>query len=167
MLNGEVRRGRIRYFAASNWRCDRLAAANAYAAANGVQGFVASSPQWSLAVPRPLDDPTMHALDNDDIRWHEESQLPVIPYTSTAGGYFARTDDGGDAGDRVRRERARQLAAELHCTPNQIALAWLRGHAFPVVPIIGTVNPAHLDDALGVASVTLSPTQVRWLADGE
>src|ERR1700722_8174619 len=44
-LNAEIARGRLRYIGASNWTVDRIAEANAYAAAHGRQGFVASSPQ--------------------------------------------------------------------------------------------------------------------------
>lgn len=168
MLNAEVRRGRIRYFGASNWTCERLDAANAYAAAQGVQGFVASEPLWNLAQPEnPLHDPTLHALTDDDIRWHSKSGLPVIPYSSTAGGYFASDSDWDlSPRSRQRRVRARQLAGELACTPNQIALAFLRAHPFPAIPIIGTVNLDHLKDALGAVDVQLTPEQVRWLAEG-
>ena len=168
MLNAEVRRGRIRYFGASNWNCVRLAEAQAYAEACGLQGFSASEPLWNLAWnTNPLHDPTLHTLEDADIRWHEESGLPVIPYSSTAGGYFASRKDGdGYPISQARRERARQLAAELGYSANQIALAYLRGHAFPVIPIIGTVNLDHLNDALGATEVDLTPEQVRWLKDG-
>jgi aryl-alcohol dehydrogenase-like predicted oxidoreductase len=37
---------------------------------------------------------------------------------------------------------------------------------FPVIPIIGTVNPNHLADALGAVDVSLTEEQVRWLRDG-
>ncbi len=168
MLNGEVRQGRIRYFGASNWTCERLAVANAYAAAQGLQGFVASEPLWNMAQPpNPQHDPTLHALTDDDIRWHGISGLPVIPYSSTAGGYFAADNDWDiSPSSRARRDRARQLASENGCTPNQIALAFLRAHPFPVIPIIGTVNLDHLDDALGSVEVDLTPEQVLWLAEG-
>ena len=68
---------------------------------------------------------------------------------------------------RGRLKRAKALAAELGCTPNQIALAFLTHQTFPVIPIIGTTNPAHLADAIGALQVDLTPTQVAWLRDGE
>lgn len=172
MLNVEVRRGRIRFFGASNWRSERLDSANAYASTHGLQGFAASEPLWNLAEnPNPLHDPTLHALDDADIHWHCGSQLPVIPYSSTAGGYFASSDaEAGcgwnSPGNRARHARAAQLAGELGCTANQISLAYLSGHSFPVIPIIGTVNLSHLDDALGATAIDLTPAQVRWLEDG-
>ena len=54
-LNDQIRRGRVRYIAASNWSTHRMEQANAVAAARGWQGFCASQIQWSLATPnRPI-----------------------------------------------------------------------------------------------------------------
>jgi aryl-alcohol dehydrogenase-like predicted oxidoreductase len=60
-------------------------------------------------------------------------------------------------------ERVRQLAAQRHTTANQIALAWLLAHPFPVIPILGTTDPVHLTEALSAAAVELSPDDVQWL----
>jgi aryl-alcohol dehydrogenase-like predicted oxidoreductase len=170
-LNGEVRRGRIRYLGASNWTSARIAEANAYAQAHGLQGFVISEPQWSLACRNPAGDPTLHYLDKNDHVWHSRSRIPVMPYASTAGGYFAtegqnRAEQYDNPTSRGRLERAQRLAAELGCTPNQVALAYLKHQPFPVVPIIGTTDLRHLDDALGALKVTLTEVQVEWLRDG-
>ena len=49
--NEHVRSGRIKVFGGSNFLHHRFAEGNAYAAANGLQGFSASSPNLSLASP--------------------------------------------------------------------------------------------------------------------
>ncbi len=49
-----------------------------------------------------------------------------------------------------------QLAAELGCTPAQLALAWLLHKAPHIIPIPGTTRVEHLKDDLGAASVQLS-----------
>lgn len=58
-LNKHVWSGRIRYIGCSNWNTDRIHDANAYAFANGLQPFIASQIEWSLArmfLPeRPID----------------------------------------------------------------------------------------------------------------
>lgn len=168
MLHGEVQRGRIRYPAASNWTAARIAEANAHAAAHGLAGFVASQPRWNLAQDNPGGDPTMRTLTPEDAAWHRESGLAVTPYTPTAAGYFAGRQVAAfdNPVSQARRERARQLAAELGGTPNQVALAWLLHQPFPVVPIIGTVHPEHLTDALGSVKLALTPEQVQWLETG-
>ena len=48
-LNQHLRAGRIHAFGASNWSHQRIAEANAYAKANGLRGFTASSPNFGLA----------------------------------------------------------------------------------------------------------------------
>ncbi len=168
MLNAEVRRGRIRFLGASNWTAARIAEANAYAAAHGLRGFAASQPQWSLAQRNAGGDPTMRAMTPDDFQWHAETGLPVIPYTPTAGGYFAGRDVASfdNPVSQARRERAVALAADLGCTPTKLALAWLLHQPFLTIPIIGTTNPAHLADALGAAAVVLAAEQVKWLTEG-
>ena len=170
-LNAEVRRGLIRCLGASNWAPARIAEANAYAAAHGLAGFVASQPQWSLAhcPPAALADPTTLFLGREDVSWHARTKLPVIPYTSTAGGFFAtgRSRKHIDNNvSRARLARARRLGEELGFSPNQVALAYLMCHDFPVFPTIGTTDLAHLADAVGATDIRLSGEQVAWLRDG-
>lgn len=167
-LNSEVRRGRIRYFGASNWTAARIAKANEYALQSGQAGFVASQPMWSLAQPRE-PEATLRFFHDEDRRWHEQSGLPVMPYTPTASGYFAGGGQGGtfDTPQNVAaRQRAIQLASQKGCTPNQIALAFLMCHPFPVIPILGTRRLNHLADGLGAANVKLTPNEIEWLLKG-
>lgn len=177
-LNGEIARCRVRYLGASNWSTARIAEANAYATARNLQGFVISSPQWNLGVqnhppvrPDGTYDTSVVPVHQDDVRWHHAHGFPVMPWNPTAYGYFAgATTRNARSFDnpvsQARRERARQLAAELKCTASQIVLAYLLCHEFPVFPVIGTLDAAHLADTLGAEAIRLSPEQCRWLRDG-
>lgn len=173
-LNVEIKRGRICYLGASNWSTARILEANTYAGKHGLHGFIASQPQWNLAqCNRATEpDPTMRFLSDDDVRWHISHQLPVVAYSSTACGYFATNGRRG-AGDfdnpvsRERLQRAQQLAGDLDTTPNQVALAYLMNQEFLAVPIIGTSDPSHLDDAIRATKIRLTPEQVEWLATGK
>ncbi len=49
-LNDFVRAGKIRYFGASNWRIERIQAAQQYAEQSGQQGFSANQVLWSYPV---------------------------------------------------------------------------------------------------------------------
>ncbi len=60
-------------------------------------------------------------------------------------------------------DRVVPLAAEVGCTPGQLALAWLLQKSPCIVPIPGTTNPAHLQENLGAVSVPLGPDQVARL----
>ncbi len=55
------------------------------------------------------------------------------------------------------------IARQAGCTPAQLALAWLLARGDHVVPIPGTVNPAHLAENLGAAGVKLSPAVMAQL----
>jgi aryl-alcohol dehydrogenase-like predicted oxidoreductase len=177
-LNAEIVRGRIRYIGASNWTAARMAEANAYAEAHQLQGFVASSPQWNLgrANHNPIAwdgsfDSTAHIMTEEDIAWHRQTQVAVMPWTPTAYGFFdgatGRNPESFDNPEgRERRERARQLAGELGATANQVAMAYLLAYDFPVFPILGTTNMAHLVDSLGASRLSLTPKQRDWLLTG-
>ena len=172
-LYAERQTGRIRSVGASNWTAPRIAAAQAYAEAHGIPGFVASQPQWSLVDYPPQTDEQRLApeallhLNAADRAWHTHSQLPVIPYGSTGNGFFAshgeRAARFANATTLARLERCESLARELAATPNQIALAWLLAQPFPVIPILGTANPEHLADAIAAPAVTLTDAQRDWL----
>ncbi len=178
-LNAEIRRGRVRYLGASNWSTARMEEANRYAAEHGLQGFVISSPQWNLGQQNHLSvlpdgsfDQSVVPMSEADVRWHASSGLPVMPWNPTAYGYFAGAQNSNalsfdNALSRSRRDRARSLAQTQGSSPAQVALAYLLSRNFPVFPVVGTLDPAHLADALGAAALRLSDDQVAWLRDGQ
>ena len=165
-LNTHVAAGRLRALGASNWSTGRIAAANAYAAAHGLAGFVVSQIQFSLATPQfPVTaDPTMRYMTPETAAWHTHTALPVMAYSASAGGFFAGRDGGYATPENLaRRDRARTLAAELSVTPAQLALAYLLAQPFPVFPIVGTLDESHLTESLAAAQIRLTPAQVAYL----
>jgi aryl-alcohol dehydrogenase-like predicted oxidoreductase len=56
------------------------------------------------------------------------------------------------------------IAAEVGCTPAQLAIAWLLHRGGHVIPIPGTTQVEHLMENLGAAQVVLSRDQARRLA---
>ena len=130
--------------------------------------------QFSLAYPntaRPLNDLSMRDLDEPAISWHTQTKLPVLAYSPTAGGYFASGGQKAIAGYDNAVSRARlgwleKLALEMNVSANQLALAYLVNQPFSTIPILGTSDPEHLQDALQAASVRLSGRQVQWLRNG-
>ncbi len=171
MMNREVRSGRIRHFGASNWSVERIAEANAYAEACGLQGFVASEVQWSLAVPNwnVTEDPTPRYVGTAEREWHARTGMPVVAYSATACGYFAeppRPNGQFDSdANSERRSSALAVAKELGCTPTQVALAWLLHQPFPVVPLFSTRKVGHLAEAVGSLEVRLTASHVEGLAE--
>lgn len=172
-LNAEVKRGRVQYLGASNWSMERIDAANAHARKHGLRGFVATQPEWSLGLPDMKSRAAMmlRFFDDDDRRRCEAQHFPVIPYTPTAGGYFGSGGERAKSAfenptSRARLERVKQLATRLGKSNNQIALAFLMSHAFPVIPILGTTQVDHLNDAAAAVEIRLTAEQLAWLRDG-
>ena len=166
-LNDEISRGRLRYLGASNWSVARIEAANNYARERGLTPFVISQPRWSLASAQSGDNTLVDA--DDEIEWYRERDFPLAPYSPTAHGFFDGTEGEAYQSPRnlARRERARQLARKYGVTPGQINLAWLIGHSFPVFPILGTQNIAHLQQALQSDAMALAQDELSWLTEGD
>ncbi|WP_309707490.1 aldo/keto reductase [Armatimonas sp.] len=151
----------------SNWSVARITEANAMAQKRGWRGFATNQIQGSLATPTwPItEDPTTRSLTQAEL----DFGLPLMFYSATAGGYFAgKTSKLYDTPENAaRRERAEKLAEKYDATATQIALAWLRSLPIPTLPLFGTTDIRHLQEALGAAALTLMPEDAEWLtADG-
>lgn len=181
-LNQEVKAGRIKAFGGSSWTHQRLAEANAYAQAHGLQPFTVSSPNLALAVP---NEPMWFgcvsiAGDAEAQEWYARAGMPVFAWSSQARGFFSGryspevtegpTEDANnvirtyysDANwDRYRR--AGELAKEKGRTLQQITLAWVLHHPLDVYALIGPATVEELDNSLGALDVALTPDEVAWL----
>lgn len=60
-------------------------------------------------------------------------------------------------------ERIEKMAADKHCTPAQLALAWVLAQGADIVPIPGTKRRTYLDQNLGALHVTLTPAELKQI----
>ena len=181
-LNEEAAAGRIKAFGGSSWTHQRLAEANAYAEAHGLQPFTVSSPNLALAVPNePMWAGCVSlAGDPEAQAWYERTRMPVFAWSSQARGFFSgryspELTEGAtqDAQNVIRTyyseanweryRRAGELAKVQGCTLRQIALAWVLHQPLEVFALIGPATVAELDDCLGALEVELTPDEVAWL----
>jgi len=65
----------------------------------------------------------------------------------------------------VLADRVAAIAKEKHCTPAQLALAWLLAQGPDVVPIPGTKKRPYLEENAGALGVHLSITDLARIAD--
>jgi aryl-alcohol dehydrogenase-like predicted oxidoreductase len=175
-LNEHQRAGRISAFGASNWSTARIAEANAYAREHGLSGFVASSPNLSLAAPNEAPWPGCLSARWGGLDWYEEQQFPLIAWSSLAQGFFSERvsrDMPADAwmarvwqseANFQRLERARELAKREGATANQVALAWVLHQPFPTFAIIGPYTLEELRSSFEALRLTLTSQEVRRLA---
>jgi aryl-alcohol dehydrogenase-like predicted oxidoreductase len=60
-------------------------------------------------------------------------------------------------------KKVEDLARAKHCTPNQLALAWVLAQGKDIVPIPGTKRTKYLDDNLAALNVRLSPEDLQQI----
>jgi aryl-alcohol dehydrogenase-like predicted oxidoreductase len=174
-LNEHLEAGRVQSIGASNWTHERLQEANDYAAKHGLIGFSFSSPNLSLAkVNEPFWKDCISA-DEHTIKWHQQSQLPLLSWSSQARGFFTgrynpdnkenaelvRVFYNDDNWERLRR--AEQLAAEKGVTTIQIALAYVLNQSFPTCALIGARNEAEMQSCHQGTQIKLTADEVAWL----
>jgi len=173
-------RGYIRHYGFSNWSTERMRAAMSYAACHGLTGFVANQPMWSYAEVNPagIPDATSYAMDADMAAFHREWNLPVVPYSAQAKGFFNKVAKAGFQGldadlraaydnplNRSRFDKLTRFARESGHNLAALALAWLVCQPdLRVIPVIWSADIAHLDEALQAGDLVLGREAVRSLA---
>lgn len=168
-LDAEVTAGRIGAFGVSNWQLGRTRELAAAAAGRGEHGLVAFSNHFSLAELVAEPWPDCIAVTRDELPGLRDMGLRMLAWSSLATGYFAGREQPSwvSPGNAARRDRARELAAQRGVSPTAIALAYVLHQDDHVLPVIGTVSPAHLDEALAAAAIGLTPAEAAWLERGD
>lgn len=176
-LNQLLRAGRFRAFGGSNWSVERVQAANQYARKNGLQGFSAISNNFSLArLIEPMWAGCLSASDAQSRAFFEQTQLPLLAWSSQARGFFlpgraapGKLDDKElvrcwySPDNFQRLERVNELASRRGVLPINIALAYVLHQKFPTFALIGprTVHETHT--SLPALDVELSLEELQWL----
>jgi aryl-alcohol dehydrogenase-like predicted oxidoreductase len=185
-LNEHLRAGRIHAFGASNWLHERIEAANAYARANGLEPFLASSPQFSLAdsqaEPWPLCISISGSAGAVARAWYEETQMPLLIWSPLASGFFSgrfRRDNLNQFGEREwddvvlrtyaneanfqRLDRASILAAEKGLSPAQVALAYVMNQPMNIFAVIGPHSAEKFKANIEASNFEMTTQEMAWL----
>lgn len=185
-MNRFRREGKIGEFGGSNWTVERVKEANEFAAANGLQPFTVSSPNYGLA--HQVEDPwgggctTITGPEHaDDRKWYLENHMPILAYSSLARGLFSGRfkstepekaeqvlDDVAKKGyyypeNMERLKRAEQLAEKYDCNVAQIAISWVLHQTLTVFPIMSGPLPEYYRQALDAAEIPLTEAETAWL----
>ena len=185
VFNEHVQAGRIHAFGGSNWSHERLQAANKYAAEHGLIPFAVSSSNMSLAIRMQEPWPGCLSLTVPEQKaaraWYAESQMPLIPWSSLAGGFFSgrfsrdNLDTFESGLDRVcidaycyeenfkRLDRTRELAAEKGLSLAQIAMAYVFSQPMNIFGLVGCQSGAEFKENLAAMELRLTPEEMAWL----
>jgi aryl-alcohol dehydrogenase-like predicted oxidoreductase len=183
-LASVVKAGDARAIGASNWSYDRIDAANAWAAKQGVP-FTVVSNNISLARPTEPFYPNLVSTDASGEAWHRRSGVPLIPWSSQARGFFTgrwpremRDDRGAKLGafdsrmvavyateaNYERQARAETLGRDKGgFSAMQVALAWVLARPFPIAPVVGPHSVEELESCVQAQSLELTARECRWL----
>jgi aryl-alcohol dehydrogenase-like predicted oxidoreductase len=161
--------GTIKNLGVSNWSAARI---------EEVASLVKMSEiQWSLAqtTPKLLNDESLVVMNEEEFKWYEQSQLPVLAYGSQAKGFFSKNIASLSEKSKSRfyhehnitkRAKVEQLAIKKKCSIAAIALAYLLDNTLNAFPIIGATKKEQLIDSLSVVDVELTKEEIAFL-DGE
>lgn len=175
-LNVEVRAGRIGVFGGSNWTPARIAQANSYAAAQGLQGFSILNNNLSLAVmEKPVWAGCVTSNTPEMLAFLRGGGATHVSWSSQARGYFlpeplrnrlppdtAPETCFGSPANAERRARAERLAGQYGVSAHNIATAWVLSQPFPSFALIGPRSPGEIATTMPGA-LRLTAAEVEWL----
>ena len=186
ILYAMKKEGKILSYGGSNWTHERIQEANDYALAHGLEPFVASSPNFTLG--SRVKDPwggncvSISGAENQAAQdFYRKTQLPVLSYSSLAGGFFsgklhyAEKDkarkilDGpsykafASEENFERLRRCEQMAKEKGCTVSQLALSWIFHSGLNVFAIISASTKQRMLENAGALDLPLSEEECRFL----
>ena len=174
-LDDLVRQGKVLYVGISDAPAWWVAQANTLAGFRGWSSFVGLQIEYSLVertVERELI-PMAKALNLGVTAW---SPLSNGVLTGKYHGQSS-TEPGRMSGEMMKQflpeeQRTARIVKAVKIVADQtgrsmaqVALAWLRYRAVPVIPIIGARKLSQLQDNLASGALSLSPDQVKSLDD--
>jgi aryl-alcohol dehydrogenase-like predicted oxidoreductase len=175
-LNELKAQGRVDAFGGSNWSFERLDAANAYARQAEKQGMGILNNNLSLAhMVREVWSGCVHVSDPDSRARLERDQTVVFAWSSQARGYFLPDDSWQKLGadnftcwdseeNRIRRQRAFELARAKGVSALNIAAAYVLCQPFPVFALIGPRNVTELATCLPGLELELGTAERAYLS---
>ena len=161
IMNKMVKKGKIRYFGASNWTYQRIDEANKYADKTNQSGFIASQPLYNMATRTKVWDSTLVCLEGEEKAKYDKSHFPVFAFSSQAKGFFEKYAQGTLSEKAKERylndntlktyELIKKSAQESGNTISYTALSMLIEQSnFDVFPIIGPSNVEQLKSTLNI-----------------
>jgi aryl-alcohol dehydrogenase-like predicted oxidoreductase len=174
-LDDMVRQGKVLYVGISDAPAWWVAQANTLAHLRGWSPFVGLQVEYSLIERTPERElmPMAQALNIGFTAW---SPLAGGVLTGKYHGHGS-SEQGRLNSDmlkdfRPEQQRAdrvvaavKQVSDQVGRSMAQVALAWLRYRAVPVIPILGARKLSQLQDNLASFELALSPDQIKILDD--
>ena len=177
--------GKIGLYGGSNWKADRVRAANDYAAANGKTPFTLSSPQFSVAEMIKEPWPGCISVSGEqgeaDRAWYDANGISLFTWSSLAGGFMTGkfTRENLDSftsywdtnptmayayeSNFQRLDRVLGLAADRGVSPAQIAVAYVLNNNPRFHAIVANWEIDQIAENAAAVEIELSAEEIAWL----
>ena len=161
--------GKVRYIGASNFTAWRLQKSLDISERDRRPAYIGIQQRYSYLRPRAgtTFEPQL-AASEELLDFCRTENYPLLPYSPLLGGAYAREDktfspqyNGPDSEARLRV--LREVADELGVTANQVVIAWMLGHDFPVIPLVAASSMKQLEENIAAEALTLSEEQMKRL----
>lgn len=184
-LHAHKEAGHIRSYGGSNWTHQRIAEANTYAEAHGLDPFVASSPNLSLATQAIAPWTGCISVSGEAGRpardWYKAHNIGLFTWSSLAGGFFSgrftpdNLDEFTGYFDKLCvdvycfeenwgcLDRAKQMASEKGASLAQIALAYVLNQPANIYALIAPYNAHEVTDSAKAIDIELTADEITWL----
>lgn len=168
----------VKHLGVSNWKTDRIEAANIWAKEHGRAPFEISEIQWSLAhcTPRTWGDDTLVCMTEEERMWYEKQNMPVMCFAPQAKGLFSKLLAGKEETLSTTAKRrfltprnlalapkVQALCQRLQVSPAAVAMAYLTSQKNPTIAIIGSSRIEQITETLGGADLTLTEEDLLFL----
>lgn len=183
-LDEHRRAGRIHAYGGSNWTAARTREAIAFAEANGLAPFVASSPHFSVG--EQVNPPWAGCISlggpdaRDERAWYRAQQMPILAWSSLCRGLFSghytpeRLATGDPAEDHVvacygnaanaeRLRRVTEISDQKGVSIPQLATAYLLQHPIKVFPLVGCASGAEYAELAEAFDIPLTQQERDYL----
>ena len=168
----------VKHLGVSNWRTERIEAANTWAKAHGKTPFTISEIQWSLAhcTPETWGDDTLVCMTEEERTWYEKQNMPVMCFAPQAKGLFSKLLAGKEEtlSDTAKRRfltprnlalapKVQALCERLQASPAAVAMAYLTSQKNPTIAIAGSSRIEQITETLGGADLMLTDQDLAFL----
>jgi len=176
-LHKFVEEGKVRVLGASNWTAARIDEANKFANENGMTPFSVSQIHWNLGLTTAArtGDLTHIVMDEAEMSWYSINQFPVMAYTPTGRGYFAKILSNSPMNPSAmkyfgwlpenfeRAKRAEKLAKELGVSVSAVVLSYVLSSHIPAMGITAFSSEQQFHETIQAAELTLTAEHRAFL----
>lgn len=176
ILNDFVKSGKVHFLGASNWKTDRIEAANKFALENGMEPFRISQIYYSLAhtSKEAIGDPTIACMDMKSYAWYKKNNFPVMAFSPQAKGFFSKVALGESithqmesqfvsTANLARLAKVKAMCEKTGASPATVVLGYLNSQPFPVSSVFSVTKLWQLEEDMTAEDTVFDAKQIAFL----